>query len=65
MITKLSEKITIELRAGLVGWSVDLYEWHYGGYRSTTQIFFSEEEQMARGFYMGYVVGFGRAKEGV
>ena len=58
MITKLNEKFTIELRGGLVGWSVDLYEWKYGGYRNTSQIFYSEDKHVARNFYMGYALGF-------
>jgi hypothetical protein len=63
MVTKLNETYTLELRAGLTGWSVDLYSWLKDGSRADNQIFYSEEEGIARSFYMGYALGFGKGVE--
>lgn len=57
MIHKLTDKVTIEFRAGLTGWSVDTYTWSNFGGRATNQVYWSESEAGAKAFFYGMIAG--------
>ena len=57
MIHKLNDKVTVELRSGLTGWSVDTYTWTGFGGRVITQVYWSESEGDAKAFFFGVIAG--------